>query len=198
MTAGKPFNVIAAGHSLKSFLGCLFALCSTNDETCRLSTYDKSWVVFCRHYVNNLVRQTTGVPGATTRLIRHHFRLQRQHCMRWNDRILAFGHHFTDVNNWPRILAAGKATVGLAILLSGGETYLLASIILEGVLSLNQVVEAQQNLISLLDEQHLLQSLPKTTPALDSLSVLIGKSFAFSLVCIMTSRRAQISIHIRS
>ncbi|KAK9817556.1 hypothetical protein WJX74_005440 [Apatococcus lobatus] len=73
----------------------------------------------CRHYVNNLVRQTTGVPGATTRLIRHHFQLQRQHCMRWNDRILAFGHHFTDVNNWPRILAAGKATLGLAILVSG-------------------------------------------------------------------------------
>lgn len=55
--------------------------------------------------------------------------------MRWNDRILAFGHHFTDVNNWPRILAAGKATVGLAILLSGRGNFLLASIILEGALA---------------------------------------------------------------
>ncbi len=39
--------------------------------------------------------------------------------MRWNDRILALGHHFTDVTNWPRILATGQATIGLAIILSG-------------------------------------------------------------------------------
>lgn len=79
-------------------------------------------VDLCRHYVNNLVRYTTGIDRASTVFVQAAFK-QKHSKPCWTNSIFTLGHYLTDVSNWPRVKAASQATVAAAALLTGRYTF---------------------------------------------------------------------------
>eukprot|EP00890_Picochlorum_soloecismus_P003396 jgi/Picsp_1/4057/NSC_01568-R1_protein len=75
----------------------------------------------CRHYVNALVRYTTGVERAAASALRHQL-------ARSKDRIgiaaplIRLGQYFTDAANWERVRAIGHATNAALMTLAGHQT----------------------------------------------------------------------------
>lgn len=76
----------------------------------------------CRHYVNNLVRYTTGIDRASTVFVQAAFK-QKHTQPRWSNSIFTLGHYLTDVSNWPKVKAASQATVAAAALVTGKYTF---------------------------------------------------------------------------
>lgn len=79
------------------------------------------WLVF-RHYVNNLVRYTTGIDRASAVFVQAAFK-QKHAEPRWHNTIFTLSHYLTDVTNWPRVKAASQATMAAAAILSGKYTF---------------------------------------------------------------------------
>lgn len=76
----------------------------------------------CRHYVNNLVRYTTGVERASAVFVQQAYK--QQHIdQRWTRPIMSIGHALTDVANWPKVKTVSQATVAAMALLSGRYTF---------------------------------------------------------------------------
>jgi len=73
----------------------------------------------CRHYVNNLVRFTTGVPSASGALTEYNLMISKQGQLAWNDQLTRFAQQLTDVNNWPTIRSVGQATLTAAAVVLG-------------------------------------------------------------------------------
>ena len=78
--------------------------------------------MLCRHYVNNLVRYTTGIERASARFVQQAFK-QKHVEPRWSNSIFTLSHYLTDVTNWPRIKAAGQASMAAAAVLTGRYTF---------------------------------------------------------------------------
>lgn len=75
-----------------------------------------------RHYVNNLVRYTTGVERASAVFVQQAYRQQHMN-QRWLNPLFTLGHCLTDVANWPKVKAVSQATIAAAALLSGKYTF---------------------------------------------------------------------------
>ena len=76
----------------------------------------------CRHYVNNLVRYTTGIDRASAVFVQAAYK-QKHTEPRWSNSLFTMSHYLTDVTNWPRVKAASQATMAAAAILSGKYTF---------------------------------------------------------------------------
>jgi hypothetical protein len=74
----------------------------------------------CRHYVNSLVRYTTGVERATVSALRAQWSVNRA---RYGlaEKVVRLGHYVTDAANWDRVKAVGNATAAVLMALTGQQ-----------------------------------------------------------------------------
>jgi hypothetical protein len=72
----------------------------------------------CRHYVNAVVRYTTGLERATTSALRHQWHKNRRRYGLAN-RVVRLGQYVTDVANWDRVRGAGQAAAAALMTLAG-------------------------------------------------------------------------------
>jgi hypothetical protein len=75
----------------------------------------------CRHYVNALVRYTTGIERAAVSALRHQLARNRDH-RSIGSQMIRLGHYFTDAANWDRVRAIGHATSAAIMTLAGQQT----------------------------------------------------------------------------
>lgn len=75
----------------------------------------------CRHYVNALVRYTTGIERAAVSALRHQLARHRDH-RSISSQMIRLGHYFTDAANWERVRAIGHATSAAIMTLAGQQT----------------------------------------------------------------------------
>jgi len=74
----------------------------------------------CRHYVNSLVRYTTGLERATATALRNQWRKNRE---RYGlaECVVRLGQLMTDVANWNKVRAVGQATTAALMTLTGQQ-----------------------------------------------------------------------------
>ena len=75
----------------------------------------------CRHYVNAVVRYTTGLERATTSALRHQWHKNRRRYGLANG-VVRLGQYVTDVTNWERVRGAGQAAAAALMALAGQRT----------------------------------------------------------------------------
>lgn len=75
----------------------------------------------CRHYVNALVRYTTGIERAAVSALRHQLARNRNH-RSIGSQMIRLSHYFTDAANWDRVRAIGHATSAAIMTLAGQQT----------------------------------------------------------------------------
>ena len=75
----------------------------------------------CRHYVNALVRYTTGVERAAVSALRHQLAKSKDR-IRIAAPLIRLGQYFTDAANWDRVRAIGHATNAALMTLAGHQT----------------------------------------------------------------------------
>ena len=75
----------------------------------------------CRHYVNALVRYTTGVDRAAASALRHQW-AKKKSKRKITSHMIRLGQYFTDVANWERVRALSNATGAALMTLAGHQS----------------------------------------------------------------------------
>ena len=75
----------------------------------------------CRHYVNALVRYTTGIERAAISALRHQLARDKDR-KRVGSQMIRLGQYFTDAANWDRVCAIGHAMSAALMTLAGQQT----------------------------------------------------------------------------
>eukprot|EP00887_Chlorella_sp_A99_P005090 scaffold25.g5090.t1 len=75
----------------------------------------------CRHFVNSLVKYSTGFDAAASRMLVHQWQRNRSK-YRLAERVVRLGHLITDVANWSAVKAIGHASVAAVLALSSHHT----------------------------------------------------------------------------
>lgn len=75
----------------------------------------------CRHYVNALVRYTTGIESAAISALRHQV-ARHKDSGKLSKHMIRVGQYVTDAANWDRVRAIGHATSAAIMTLAGQQT----------------------------------------------------------------------------